>query len=128
MSTSNSLLVLSAADVKRVATSFTSDSLMDVMANAFVQLTNRKGVKSPQRIVIDNDATRLFTLFMPTHAEGFGTAIKVVSLPSSTSTGRKIGLSASTLVLDEETGAVKAILNAKYLTSLRTAAGTLAIA
>lgn len=127
MSTSNSLLVLSAADVKRVATSFTSDSLMDVMANAFVQLTNRKGVKSPQRIVIDNDATRLFTLFMPTHAEGFGTAIKVVSLPSSTSTGRKIGLSASTLVLDEETGAVKAILNAKYLTSLRTAAGTLAI-
>ena len=127
MSTSNSLLVLSAADVKRVATSFTSDSLMDVMANAFVQLTNRKGVKSPQRIVIDNDATRLFTLFMPTHAEWFGTAIKVVSLPSSTSTGRKIGLSASTLVLDEETGAVKAILNAKYLTSLRTAAGTLAI-
>lgn len=50
-----------------------------------------------------------------------GTSIKVVCIPTSPADLR--GLPASTLVLDEETGAVKAILNAATLTALRNAAG-----
>lgn len=95
---------------------------MRLMANAFFNLSNGKGVESPQRIAIDNDSNLRRTLFMPTHADGYGTAIKIVSLPTGT-TSQQTGLNASTLVLDEETGAVKALLNARYLTSLRTAAG-----
>jgi ornithine cyclodeaminase len=50
-----------------------------------------------------------------------GTSIKVVCIPTSLNDLR--GLPASTLVLDEDTGAVKAILNATNLTALRNAAG-----
>ena len=62
-------------------------------------------------------------LFMPSRVPYLGTAIKVVSIPSLPGTGQ--GLPASTLVLDEGTGCVKAIVNATALTALRTAAGTI---
>ncbi|KAF8625486.1 hypothetical protein AX15_005351 [Amanita polypyramis BW_CC] len=67
-----------------------------------------------------------------------GTTIKVVSVPLSTdaalSTGpnaksnmgpRVRGLPATVLVLDEETGSIRAVVNARSLTALRTAAGSL---
>ena len=55
------------------------------------------------------------------------TTIKVVSVPyySSSTDLDPRGLPASTLVLDEDTGNVKAIVNARNLTALRTAAGVL---
>lgn len=51
-----------------------------------------------------------------------GTALKIVSVPRNSGDTR--GLPASTIVLDESTGAVKAVLNARNLTALRNAAGT----
>ncbi|KAJ7787395.1 hypothetical protein B0H14DRAFT_284366 [Mycena olivaceomarginata] len=68
-------------------------------------------------------------LFMPARiAQGplatlRGTSVKVVCVPTSPADSR--GLPASTLVLDEETGAVRAIMNASNLTALRNAAGSL---
>ena len=57
-----------------------------------------------------------------------GTTIKVVSVPRPDGPSKKgasltRGLPATTLVLDEDTGSVKAVLNASNLTALRTAAG-----
>jgi len=49
------------------------------------------------------------------------TAIKVVSVPKQSGI---YGLPATTLVLDEVTGGVKAVVNARKLTALRNAAGT----
>ena len=62
-------------------------------------------------------------LFMPSRISDLGTTIKVVSIPSFP--GNRQGLPASTLVLDEVTGCVKAIVNATALTALRTAAGAI---
>ena len=56
----------------------------------------------------------------------FGTAMKVVSVPSASAPDeiKQKGLPASTIVLDEITGEVKALVNASKLTALRNAAGT----
>ena len=62
-------------------------------------------------------------LFMPSRVPDLGTAIKVVSVPSLPETRQ--GLPSSTLVLDEVTGCVKALVNATALTALRTAAGAI---
>lgn len=65
-------------------------------------------------------------LFMPARiaTEALtGTTIKVVSVPSSPGDTR--GLPGSTLVLNENTGAVQAMVNSRSLTALRNAAGSL---
>lgn len=123
-SPSASMIVLSAADVFRVASMFSTDKLIHLMSGAFVQLSADAGVNSPQRLAIDNDSSSRRTLFMPTHADGVGTAIKVVSLPTGEGTAvPNAGLHSTTLVLDEGTGTVKGVLNSRHLTALRTAAG-----
>lgn len=78
-------------------------------------------VTTPHRTAIDMVSHR--ALFMPARIANMGTAIKVVSVPSVSGDNR--GLPATTLVLDENTGATKAVVNARTLTSLRTAAGIL---
>ncbi|KAG5634524.1 hypothetical protein H0H81_001651 [Sphagnurus paluster] len=65
-------------------------------------------------------------LFMPAriaHPDLRGTTMKAVCVPRNSGDTR--GLPASTIVLDEDTGAVKAIVNARNLTALRNAAGSL---
>ena len=124
---SSPLLILAPQDVLKVSSSLSPDLLMLIMAKAFYALSTGAGVISPQRMVIDNDASQRRTLFMPTHAVGYGTAVKTVSLSTATvidpvSQGRP-GLNASTLVIDDDMGAFTALLNARHLTSLRTAAG-----
>ena len=64
-------------------------------------------------------------LFMPARISDLGTTIKVVSVPLLSGDTR--GIPGSTLILDEKTGATKAILNARSLTALRTAAGKLRV-
>ncbi|KAH9165874.1 hypothetical protein EDB89DRAFT_2007259 [Lactarius sanguifluus] len=61
-------------------------------------------------------------LFMPARIADIGTTIKVVSVPLLSGDTR--GIPASTLVLDEKSGATKALVNARALTALRTAAGS----
>ncbi|KAI6041921.1 hypothetical protein EDC04DRAFT_2564961 [Pisolithus marmoratus] len=90
------------------------------MASVFRHLSSGSAYASPHRTSIT--MCHHTALFMPSRVENIGTAIKVVSVPTSAEDKR--GLPASTILLDEETGRVSAILNASALTALRTAAGS----
>lgn len=140
-----SLLVLSGADVDGVAASMTPDQLQLLMAQVFARLSASSKARSgvinihmPPRIVLPTENHT--ALFMParigrvpattsdsavTNDEGsdmsiIGTAVKVVCVPNESDPR---GLPGTTLVLDEVTGAVKAVVNARKLTALRNAAG-----
>ncbi|KAJ7911608.1 hypothetical protein B0H13DRAFT_2251093 [Mycena leptocephala] len=126
-----SLFCLSGADVARVTSNFSPSELQTLMAQVFSVLTHSNAETpesyTPPRITIPTQNHT--ALFMPARiAQAHpgtlrGTSIKVVCIPTSPNDLR--GLPASTLVLDEDTGAVKAILNATNLTALRNAAGSL---
>ena len=116
---SMALLVLTAEHVSRITVSFTTEDLQSIVARAFFSHSHHVLV-SPHRASIDMSEHR--ALFMPARISDVGTSIKVVSAPLLS--GDKRGIPGSTLVLDEKTGATKAIINARSLTALRTAAGT----
>ena len=117
------ILVLSARDVDIVSASFSPQDLQSIMAHVFYAISHvtdpTTAVATPNRSAVDMLAHR--ALFMPARIANVGTAIKIVSVPSVEGDTR--GLPATTLVLDENTGAVKAVVNARSLTALRTAAG-----
>ncbi|KAF8129758.1 hypothetical protein EV363DRAFT_1336308 [Boletus edulis] len=115
-----SLLVLSTQDVDAVISELQPNDLENLMASVFCRLSSRSEYASPHRTSIL--MARHTALFMPSRVPDLGTTIKVVSVPSVPGAGQ--GLPASTIVLDEVTGCVKAIMNATYLTALRTAAGS----
>ncbi|EIN04479.1 NAD(P)-binding protein [Punctularia strigosozonata HHB-11173 SS5] len=115
-----SLLVLTAADVSRVIRNIGHDELTAMMGKVFADLSANRGIVAPHRTSVPT--ARHNALFMPSRL-GDCTAMKVVSVPTSSNDSR--GLPASTIVLDEDTGAVRAILNAASLTAIRTAAGSL---
>jgi ornithine cyclodeaminase/alanine dehydrogenase-like protein (mu-crystallin family) len=118
-----SILVLSASDVARVQASWSSQEIQSIIAHVFFTLSHNHAATLlrllPHRTTIDTQSHRV--LFMPARIDSIGTSIKVVSVPLSSDDAR--GLPASTLVLDEGTGAVRALVNARSLTALRTAAG-----
>ncbi|KAJ7207979.1 hypothetical protein GGX14DRAFT_499784 [Mycena pura] len=125
-----SLLCLSESDVARVTSNFSPTALQTLMAHVFSLLCAPGNPEiplsyTPHRISVPMQ--NHLALFMPAriaqHGTLCGTSIKVVSVPASSTDHR--GLPASTLVLDEETGAAKAIINATNLTALRNAAGSL---
>ena len=114
-----SLLVLSASDVDSITSTLLPDELATLMAVVFNGLSSAQGVWSPHRTSVQMSNHRV--LFMPSRIEGVGTAIKAVSVPARDDA--PLGLPASTLVMDEVTGSVKAIVNTRRLTAIRTAAG-----
>lgn len=116
-----SLLVFSTQDVDAVVSELQSDDLEALMASVFHRFSSGSNHASPHRTSIS--MARHTALFMPSRVPDLGTAVKVVSVPSLP--GDRQGLPASTLVLDEVTGCVKAIINATALTALRTAAGAI---
>ena len=118
-----SLLVLSASDVDSITSTLLPDELATLMAVVFNGLSSAQGVWSPHRTSVQMSNHRV--LFMPSRIEGVGTAIKAVSVPARDDAplDLPIGLPASTLVMDEVTGSVKAIVNTRRLTAIRTAAG-----
>ncbi|KZT66928.1 NAD(P)-binding protein [Daedalea quercina L-15889] len=127
-----SLLVTSVEDVRRIATTFKPQELTDLMAQVFYSLSNAdklggpaSNIHQPHRISVP--VTNHTTLFMPSRIEPFGTAVKVVSVPTSTApqSVKAAGLPGTTLVLDEISGSVKAVVNSRQLTALRNAAGSL---
>ncbi|KAF8803960.1 NAD(P)-binding protein [Phlegmacium glaucopus] len=150
-----SLLVLSSSDVDTITSNFSPQDLQLLMAQVFALISTegtidaRKCVSMPPRIVIPT--LNHTALFMPAHIgtrpakisteapsdlgisnqspEGQlptfaleGTAIKVVCVPAKSDPR---GLPGTTLVLDQVTGGVKAVVNARNLTALRNAAGSL---
>ncbi|CAK5274492.1 unnamed protein product [Mycena citricolor] len=125
-----SLLCLNGTDTALLARSFTPDALQKLMARVFCSLSQDSDPASPASYAPHRSSISTpnhTILFMPARIERpvglLGTSIKVVSVPSSPADKR--GLPASTLVMDEGTGAVKAIVNAAGLTALRNAAGSL---
>jgi len=120
---SNSILILSSADVDTVSASFSPQDLQSIMAHVFYTISHvtdpKTGIAAPHRTALDMLSHR--ALFMPARITDIGTAIKVVSVPSVPGDTR--GIPGTTLVLDENTGAAKAVINARSLTALRTAAG-----
>src|ERR1700685_2758065 len=115
-----SLLILSASDVDSITSTLSPDELMVLMTSVFINLSCGKGVCSPHRTPIQMNNHK--ALFMPSRIDGVGTAMKAVSVPTSVDSA-PLGLPASTIVMDEVTGSVKAIVNARSLTAIRTAAG-----
>ncbi|KAI8995253.1 NAD-P-binding protein [Trametes punicea] len=121
-----SLLVLSASDVAKVTSTFAPDELVALMANVFSKLSERRReVYQPHRISVDMEHHT--SLFMPCRLCSTGTTMKVVSVPSSDAPKeiKEKGLPATTIVLDERCGSVRAVVNARRLTALRNAAGSL---
>jgi ornithine cyclodeaminase/alanine dehydrogenase-like protein (mu-crystallin family) len=110
------LLVLTASDVERALSSLDVPALLSLMAGVFARLSD---ASMPARLSVPTAAHT--ALVMPARAPPHGTAIKVVSVPRDPADGR--GLPASTLVLDDATGGVRALINARALTAVRTAAG-----
>lgn len=134
-----SLLVLSLSDVEAITSTFSPQDLQLLMADVFALISSkcpRQRVSMPPRIVIPT--LHYTALVMPAHIgnetsteasdlgiskPGFalgGTAVKVVCVPAESDPR---GLPGTTLVLDEVTGGVKAVVNARNLTALRNAAG-----
>jgi ornithine cyclodeaminase len=111
--------VLSAEDVEKVTASMKVQEAMLLMAKAFSHFTASNAVDLPHRTSIQT--SNHTTLIMPAYAglDG-GASVKVVAVPKHGSGG----LPATVLVMDEEDGGVKAIVNARTLTALRTAAGS----
>ena len=129
-----SLLVLSLSDVDAITSIFSPQSLQLLMADVFALVSSkrpRQQMSMPPRIVIPT--LHHTALFMPAHVGSTdlgsvsnsvftlgGTAVKVVCVPAESDPR---GLPATTLVLDEVTGGVRAVVNARNLTALRNAAG-----
>ena len=133
-----SLLVLGGDDVDAITPTFSTDELVELMARVFVTLSRSSSTGSnqtstavaiPHRSIISTTNHR--ALFMPAHlsvdtpsGSESSTAIKIVSVPTPAAPipVQDRGLQATTIVLDEDTGDVKAIVNARKLTALRNAA------
>lgn len=119
------LRVLSAEDVALIVKQLSPAQLLANQSNVFESYTrshlpdDAKAIQVPLRTTVNLPDHRL--LVMPARLAGpdLGTAIKLVSVPSAGADG----LPGTTVVMDESTGSVKAVVNARELTALRNAAG-----
>lgn len=112
------MLVLSSADVDALVADISPGELTQLMGIVFRRVSEKSGVDMPHRLSIQTKSHN--TLFMPSRVDTYGTAVKIVSVPTS---GGLKGLPGTTLVMDEASGGVKAVVNARNLTAIRTAAG-----
>ena len=124
--------ILTAADVcEIVALSGFTDELVRESRSLFYRLCDedqRGRIQCPERSKITTDRWTLLT--MPGHDGRLATTtVKLVTVPapnmSDTTSPQRQGVPASTVVLDPQTGAIQALVNARHLTALRTAAGSL---
>ncbi|KAG6914199.1 hypothetical protein DXG01_001807 [Tephrocybe rancida] len=114
-----SLLILSSTDVSLILSSLSPSSLQSSMARVFHLISSPPQdpplIDTPHRTSIP--MANHTALFMP--ARGLGeTTLKVVSVPRR----GEGGIPGSTVVMDERTGVVKAMVNARSLTPFRNAA------
>ncbi|KAI6149856.1 hypothetical protein BKA82DRAFT_3956972, partial [Pisolithus tinctorius] len=111
--------ILSARDVNKIAARSLAAVFESLLASAFRLLSRGSDCELLHRTSIT--VSHHTVMFMPSRSEDFGTAIKVVSVPTSAKDNR--GLPASTILMDEEMGRVEAIVKSSALTALGTAAG-----
>ncbi|KAH7099477.1 NAD(P)-binding protein [Auriculariales sp. MPI-PUGE-AT-0066] len=115
-----SLRVLKRTHVSEAISHLTLDDLLENQAAVFRSLSIGTNVQCPPRLTLA--LPNHTTLIMPGRILGTGSALKVVSVPRGGDAPP--GLPAATAVIDEQTGRVRALINASELTALRTAAGS----
>jgi len=110
--------VLTGTDVQKVVDEFSAEELVEMTSELFQLVSLKNGITTPHRLSIDTGPQ--VSLFMPSLVQSTSLAIKIVSVPKTGSAG----IGATTLVIDQGSGQVKGIVNARKLTALRTAAGS----
>ncbi|KAG0203622.1 hypothetical protein BGX28_004145 [Mortierella sp. GBA30] len=110
--------VLSLAQVAAVLQSLDTEAILTSQASAFHAYSANE-TQTPQRSTLQTPAHA--TLVMPSRIDTLTSVIKVVSVPKTDS---KDGLPGVTLVMDNNTGEPRGLVNARLLTALRTAAGS----
>ncbi|KAF8305659.1 NAD(P)-binding protein [Clavulina sp. PMI_390] len=111
-----SIRVLDGKTVDDIVESLPPEGMINLMERVFTQLV----LATPARISIPSDNHDV--LFMPSRISvAGGTGIKIVSVPKGKSAD---GLPATTLLMNEETGSVEAMINARQLTAVRNVAGS----
>jgi alanine dehydrogenase len=113
--------VLTEADVKAV---LTMDELIDAMASALKSFSARE-VEQPVRSIISVDGNRAFFGTMPAFARadsGGALGAKLVTVFEANHAKGLPSHLASILLMDPQTGALKALLDGRYITEARTAA------
>ena len=125
---SGGVVILTTSDVSSVLSSLDPELALESQRNAFAALSTQFATSShdiptvqcPQRTTLKSET--MTSLFMPSRvADAGGMACKIVSIPTN---GGEGGLPATTVIMDEKTGRIKAIVNARRLTALRNACGT----
>jgi ornithine cyclodeaminase/alanine dehydrogenase-like protein (mu-crystallin family) len=111
-------LLLSQDDVRR---SLDPIQLFEAMQQGFQMLAQGE-CEMPQRVVIDMQRYRGASLFMPAYCEGLNAAgVKIVTVMNE-NPARKLPLIHSKYIyLSAETGEILGLMDAEYLTGLRTA-------
>ncbi|MCZ6688096.1 MAG: ornithine cyclodeaminase family protein [Planctomycetota bacterium] len=96
---------------------------IELMEQAFVEWGSG-GVTMPLRHVIEVTPGRDYCGFMPAYLQGMGAlGLKVVTLFKDNPTSFRLpSILATSVLLDERTGRTKCIMDANYLTAVRTAA------
>ncbi|KAF9948958.1 hypothetical protein BGZ72_009173 [Mortierella alpina] len=110
--------VLSLDQVAAVLSSLDHEDLLTSQARAFHSYSANE-TQTPHRSTLQTPAHT--TLIMPSRIDTQTSVIKVVSVPKTDS---KNGLPGVTLVMDNNTGEPRGLVNARLLTALRTAAGS----
>ncbi|CAM2907852.1 ornithine cyclodeaminase family protein [Legionella worsleiensis] len=114
-----SLRLLSLAEVKQ---SITMSQAIDAMECAFTQLANQQ-VKLPLRTGISIDEEKALTLTMPAYlAQEKTLGLKVVSIFPNNLAKNSPSINGFIMLLDASTGQPKVLMDAAYLTALRTGA------
>lgn len=114
-----SLRLLSLAEVKQ---SITMSQAIDAMEHAFIQLANQQ-VKLPLRTAISIDEEKALTLTMPAYLGQDKTlGLKVVSIFPNNLAQNKPSITGYIMLLDANTGEPKVLMDAAYLTAMRTGA------
>lgn len=126
-----SLRVLTAADVERAIAGLSEGELLFHTGKLFYGLSHSRGndnSQCPPRSSMESNEYTMLT--MPGYVPEVGMSVKLVGVPRRSATPlaasrTSSGLPATTIVLDERTGTARAVINARQLTALRTAAGSL---
>ena len=125
--TPGDITIITAADVRTILSDLDPEIALESQRQAFLALASQStkssnavpSVQSPQRTTLDSN--HMTSLFMPSRvADAGGMACKIVSVPKDGGVG---GLPATTLLIDDVSGRVKAVINARRLTALRNACG-----
>jgi len=114
----SSLTVLNVSDVDKVISQLDLELALESQQKVFTAFSNGSDdIQVPHRSTLTTAAQS--TLVMPSRA-GDLVGCKFVGVPNEGSDG----LSGTTVVLDDKTGKVKGVINARKLTALRNACGT----